>query len=511
MDLTVGSVFAGHRLDAVAGRGGMGVVYRATDLTLDRVVALKVITPELASEPGFAERFKRESRVAASLTHPHVLPIYRAGEEDGRLFITMQFVEGPDLGARLATQGAMPPVEATRVIGQIASALDAAHAKGLVHRDVKPANVILAQGSGGLHAYLTDFGLTKATDAASALTATGMLVGTVDYMAPEQLMGQTLDARTDVYALACVLFETLTGRVPYPVDTPVAKMHAHANQPAPSLREAAPALPPGLEAVIARGMAKDPAERYATTGELGRAAEAAAGAAPPPPPTAAAVPPGPTRLEPPSPPPTPVPWGPPPPPPAGPPIGGPPPPPWEQPPPRKKGKRGLVVALVLAAVLVAGGGVTAFALTRGGDDGGGDSSGFSDSADTDTSGTDTDTTETDTGGSGSGLLPAPGSPTGDFAEASKAIRKCLRRNEGEVLSDPDSGYVLAELDPTDTSLVYVTYWFNDIGYDKQEKVDKERADGNLVTYADDSLVVTLEGDDRDSYRSVADECTDEVV
>jgi serine/threonine protein kinase len=184
LDLPTGSEIAGYRVDRVAGRGGMGVVYRATDLTLERPVALKLISEELARDESFRARFKRESRLAASIRHPNVITVFRAGEEEGLLYITTEFIEGTDLKAMIAERGALEPRLAADITVQVASALDAAHSKGLVHRDVKPANVLIAAENGGWHAYLTDFGLTKSTASQSAMTETGLFVGTIAYAAP---------------------------------------------------------------------------------------------------------------------------------------------------------------------------------------------------------------------------------------------------------------------------------------------------------------------------------------
>ncbi len=274
-ELEIGSVIGGHRLEAVAGRGGMGVVYRAVHLALNRVVALKLIAPELAEDPEFRERFKRESETAASLDHPNVIPIYTAGEDTGRLYVTMRFVEGTDLREMIALQGRLEPRQAARIVSQVAAALDAAHARGLVHRDVKPANVLISGGNGQAHAYLTDFGLTKQASSRSGLTRTGTIVGTMDYIAPEQLQGGEVDARADVYALGCVFFQTLTGQVPFPRDTEPAKMWAHMSEEVPSLHAVAPHLPVPLDPVLRRAMAKDPAERFLSAGDLGRAGLAA--------------------------------------------------------------------------------------------------------------------------------------------------------------------------------------------------------------------------------------------
>jgi DNA-binding beta-propeller fold protein YncE len=276
VDLEVGAVFAGLRIDGVAGHGGMGVVYRATQLALNRTVAVKVVAPSLADDPQFRERFKRESELAASIEHPHVVPVLHAGEEGGRLYVTMRFVDGTDLRQLIVREGRILPERAAVIVAQVAAALDAAHARGLVHRDVKPANILLTERDGGLHAYLTDFGLTKQSAATDGLTRTGTVLGTMDYISPEQLEGRAIDARVDVYALGCVFYQALTGSVPFPRDTDAAKMWAHVRQPPPRLSAVAPDLPVQLDAVVQRAMAKDPAERFSTAGEFGRAALAAA-------------------------------------------------------------------------------------------------------------------------------------------------------------------------------------------------------------------------------------------
>jgi serine/threonine protein kinase len=201
--LNQGAQFAGYRIDSVAGRGGMGVVYRATQIRLSRPVALKVITPDLASEPDFRERFERESRLAASIDHPNVLPVYEAGEADGQLFIAMRFVEGTDLGALIEQEGGLDPARAARIVAQIGAALDAAHRRDLVHRDVKPANVLVT-GEDGEHAYLADFGLSKSSQSGQGLTRTGAVVGTLAYIAPELIHGASAGrARTSTRSGAC--------------------------------------------------------------------------------------------------------------------------------------------------------------------------------------------------------------------------------------------------------------------------------------------------------------------
>ncbi|MEX2196224.1 MAG: protein kinase [Thermoleophilaceae bacterium] len=272
-DPRIGSQLAGYRIERLLGRGGMGVVYLAEQLALGRSVALKLIAPDLAQDEGFRERFQRESRLAASIDHPNVIPVHEAGEADGQLFISMRFVEGIDLRELIAGGGRIEALRAARIVAQVGAALDAAHARGLVHRDVKPANVLIDRED---HAYLSDFGLTKSMASASGLTATGQWVGTLDYIAPEQIQGEAVDARTDVYALGCVLHQALTGNVPYPRDSDPAKLWAHMNEPPPAVSESAPGLPGSFDGVVARAMAKDPAERFPSAGDLGRATVAAA-------------------------------------------------------------------------------------------------------------------------------------------------------------------------------------------------------------------------------------------
>jgi predicted Ser/Thr protein kinase len=274
---TVPETVAGYRIEAVAGRGGMGVVYRARQPALDRVVALKLIAPELSGDEAFRTRFSRESRIAASLDHPNVIPVYEAGEDGDRLFIAMRFVDGTDLGRMLAEDGALDPALAAELVAQAASALDAAHARGLVHRDVKPANLLVA---GDLparpHVYLTDFGLARRDGSTGGLTTTGQWMGTPDYAAPEQIDGYDLDARSDVYALGCVLFAALTGGPPFGERPRMAKAAAHLQDAPPTLRSRRPSVPLALEPVVARALAKRPEDRYQTAGELGAAALEAA-------------------------------------------------------------------------------------------------------------------------------------------------------------------------------------------------------------------------------------------
>jgi Protein kinase domain len=283
----IGSVLAGHRIDDVAGRGGMGVVYRATDLALDRRVAVKLIAPALAEDPGFRRRFVAESKVAASLDHPNVIPIYHAGEQDGVLFQVMRYVDGEDLRSVLRREGRVPPDRAARILGQVASALDAAHARGLVHRDVKPANVLLAAGD---HVYLTDFGLSKRLGAGGEDSSPGEVIGTTSYISPEQIRGQPVDARTDVYAMGAMLFHMLTGRMPFPLESQEARLWAHLSEPPPAASGVCDEVPVAFDAVIARAMSKALEDRHASAGELAGLALVAASGAPPGPAPAAAQP-----------------------------------------------------------------------------------------------------------------------------------------------------------------------------------------------------------------------------
>jgi serine/threonine protein kinase len=252
----------------------MGVVYRATDTELDRTVALKLLAPELAHDDSFRRRFVSESKIAASLEHPNVIPIYRAGESEGRLFIAMRYVPGHDLRERLLDAGRLEPAVAARLLQQVASALDAAHGESLVHRDVKPANVLLGRED---HAYLSDFGLSKRTTD-DRETATGQLVGTLDYIAPEQIRGEGIGVHTDVYSLGCMAFHLLTGSVPFPVSTQEGKLLAHIQEPPPRPSRIVPGLASEFDAVIARAMRKQPERRYATAGHLGDAIARAAAA-----------------------------------------------------------------------------------------------------------------------------------------------------------------------------------------------------------------------------------------
>jgi streptogramin lyase len=267
-----GQQFGAYRLHGLIGRGGMGIVYRAEHEHLSRTVALKLLTPELAATEGFRDRFMRESRLAASLDHPSIVTVYDAGEVNGTLYIAMRFVDGTDLAEVLRTAGPLPPDRALALLEQVAAALDAAHERGLVHRDVKPGNVMIE----GARSFLTDFGLTKhQLGETTALTATGMFLGTVDYVAPEQIEARAIDGRADVYALGCVLYECLTGQRPYPRDSQVAVLYAHLKEAPPRTTASRSGLPPAIDSVIGKAMAKKPEDRYATCGEFVQAARAA--------------------------------------------------------------------------------------------------------------------------------------------------------------------------------------------------------------------------------------------
>ncbi|MFF8475525.1 serine/threonine-protein kinase [Streptomyces sp. NPDC015414] len=263
----VGRRVAGYLLESVIGRGGMAVVYRARDLRLDRTVALKLLAPELARNDTFRKRFTHESRVAAAIDHPHIVPVFEAGETDGVLYIAMRYVPGSDLRRLLDERGPLPFTDAVRIAAQVASALDAAHEHGLVHRDVKPGNVLIARGTDSdhpEHVYLTDFGLTKKSLSLTGFTSVGQFVGTLDYVAPEQISGRPVDGRCDVYGLACVVQETLTGRPPFQREDDMALLWAHQYAEPTPPRAVRPGLPPGVDEVFARALAKSPDARYDT-------------------------------------------------------------------------------------------------------------------------------------------------------------------------------------------------------------------------------------------------------
>jgi YVTN family beta-propeller protein len=266
--LSPGRVFAGHEILREAGRGGMGVVYAARHLRLHVVRALKVLTERTADDAVFRARFERECQLAASLDHPNVVQVYEAGESDGALYLSMRFVDGPNLGQVLAADGPLDPDRTAGLMAQVAAGLDAAHDAGLVHRDVKPANILLEERSDGERAFLGDFGISRMLAPGGRLTETGEMLGTVDYVAPEQIAGTSVDARSDVYSLACVAFEALTGRPPLRRETRLATMFAHANAPRPDASERRPGLPRSVDAVFARALAIDPRRRYARASEF---------------------------------------------------------------------------------------------------------------------------------------------------------------------------------------------------------------------------------------------------
>jgi serine/threonine protein kinase len=313
--LAAGSQIAGYQIEEQIGRGGMAVVYRASDPRLNRSVALKILAPELAGDTAFRQRFMREMRAAASVDHPNIVPVFDAGEADGVLYIAMRYVGGQDLRTLLDAEHALPAARVVHIVAQVASALDDAHARGLIHRDVKPGNMLVGTvaGSGQPdHVYLSDFGLSKPDVSGANLTMTGQFMGTLDYMAPEQAEGHAVDGRADQYALACTAFEMLAGQPPFKRDQGFAVLWAQLSAPAPSLRALRPDLPPAVDQVMARALAKAPNDRYRTCTEFAGALRAACGLAPgaqPGPAAPPVLPPGPpterARFDPPLPPPRP--------------------------------------------------------------------------------------------------------------------------------------------------------------------------------------------------------------
>jgi len=293
-----GEVFEGHLIEGELGRGGMGKVFRARNIMLERARAIKVIAPELSADPAYAARFRRESRLAASVEHPNVVPVHGAGEDDGLLFIVMRLVDGVDLH-RLLEDGPLPPKRAVPILRGVAAALDAAHHAGLVHRDVKPANVLIEPRGGGDHVYLTDFGISKPTatktaagterEAEPALTIEGQILGTADYVAPEQVEHGISDPRSDVYSLACVAFHALTGAAPFRRDTEIATLIAQTKAGRPSACAVNRQLPAALDDPLRAGMAIDPDERPQTAGALVERIEAALGGTDPTPTSARSV------------------------------------------------------------------------------------------------------------------------------------------------------------------------------------------------------------------------------
>lgn len=269
-DLSPGMEFAGYTVESLIARGGMGVVYRAIDVQLGRPVALKLLAPELSAHQKFRQRFVRESRLAASVDHPNILPVYAAGESAGLLYIAMRFVHGTDLKAELEQRGRLPLPETLRILTDTAAALDAAHKAGLVHRDVKPGNILLSNGNtdSRRHVYLTDFGLTKRTASATGVTTAGHFLGTLDYVAPEQIQGHDVDGRADVYALACVAYTMLAGHPPFDHDDDSAQLWAHMVEEPPLLRAERPEIPGSVEHAIRAGMAKQRDDRPSSCGAL---------------------------------------------------------------------------------------------------------------------------------------------------------------------------------------------------------------------------------------------------
>ena len=268
--LEKGTTLGGYRIDGVIGQGGMGVVYEATQLSLMRTVALKVVAPDLSGDVAFRERFRREGLLQAQMEHPHIITVHEAGESEHGLFLAMRLVRGPSLKDLIVARE-LDPARSLRLVGQVADALETAHEAGLIHRDIKPQNILVGARD---HAYLADFGLTKAPGGTS-LTTTGHFVGTIDYVSPEQIRGEAASNRSDIYSLGAVLYECLTGVVPFPKDSQAAVLYAHLSQPPPRVTERRDELPSALDDVIATAMAKEPADRYASGGELMRAAERA--------------------------------------------------------------------------------------------------------------------------------------------------------------------------------------------------------------------------------------------
>ncbi len=262
----VGSRFGPYQLKRLLGAGGMGEVYEAEDTVRQRLVALKLMSPNMSRDPVFRARMKREAYTAGRLTEPHVVPIHDYGEIDGQLYVDMRLIDGHDLHAVLARDGAMPAPKAVAIVRQIAEALDAAHESGVIHRDVKPGNILVTDSD---FAYLVDFGLARAASDFGLTTGT---LGTWGYMAPERFTTDEMTSRVDVYALACVLYECLTGSPPYRIDSIEAAYMAHQHQPIPRPSQAQPTIPVVFDRIIAKGMAKNPVDRYASAGDLGRAA-----------------------------------------------------------------------------------------------------------------------------------------------------------------------------------------------------------------------------------------------
>jgi serine/threonine-protein kinase len=279
--LAPGSRVAGYLLEGQAGAGGTAAVFRARDERLGRVVALKLLAAGLTGDEGFRRRFLREARAVAAVDHPHIIPVYEAGEADGVLFIAMRFVAGGDLRAVVSREGGLTPERAAAFISPVASALDAAHAAGLVHRDVKPANMLVDRGPGRPeHVYLSDFGLARGMLSSSGLTSAGQFLGTPDYAAPEQISGAAVDGRADQYGLACVVYTILAGSVPFEREQPMAVLYSHLFHPPPRVTRVRPDLPAAVDEVLGRALAKEPGDRYASCGAFADALRQALGVEP---------------------------------------------------------------------------------------------------------------------------------------------------------------------------------------------------------------------------------------
>ncbi len=274
-DVGIGTLLAGFRVESLIGQGATGAVYLADDTKDGDRVALKLLVPELTADERFRQRFVREAEIAASLDHPHIVPTRAFGEEDGRLYLAMAYVDGLDLRELLRRDGALEPTRTLHLIRQVADALDAAHGAGLVHRDVKPGNILVTGAPDGEHAYVCDFGLARHVSSVSSLTGDRGFVGTIDYVPPEQIAGGAIDHRADVYSLGCVLYECLTGERPFERESELALVYAHLNDTPPSVSDVRPELPEALDGVVAIALAKAPADRHATCGELVAAAGAA--------------------------------------------------------------------------------------------------------------------------------------------------------------------------------------------------------------------------------------------
>jgi len=277
-ELAIGSQVSGYQIVEQIGRGGMAVVYRALDTRLDRSVALKILAPELARDAPFRQRFLREMRAAAAVDHPHIVPVFDAGEADGSLYIAMRYVSGQDMRTLLDRERTLPAIRTAHIVTQVASALDEAHSHGLVHRDVKPGNMLLGRvaGSGQPdHVYLSDFGLSKQSLSQVSITSTGQFLGTLDYMAPEQIESGPVDGRADQYSLACTAYEMLAGEPPFRREQGLAVMWAQLSTPAPALTARRPDLPPAVDEVMARALAKSQDDRYRTCGDFAESLRAA--------------------------------------------------------------------------------------------------------------------------------------------------------------------------------------------------------------------------------------------